>query len=420
METYRELSLEVPAEYEALRVAAHRFAKEVMRPAAAELDRMADPNDVIAPNSPLRLVLKQAYRLGYHVAGIPVAMGGLGLDPLGTHILNEELAWGSVDLALSIGCAGFPAMVAAQSGNVHLYESFVKPYVEDREASFIGCWAITEPNHGSDHVMVGTPEFHNPKVKGDVVARTDGDSYVINGQKSSWVSNGTIATHTALYLRIDSPGAKGMSGGGVAVLPLNLPGVSKGKPLNKLGQRALNQGEIFFDNVRIPRDHMVINSDSYEQQATATLTSANGGMSTAFTGLARAAYEAALEYSLGRIQGGKAICEHQLVQKHLFEMFTKVEACRALSRAVTVYNSKSGTPMLQHAIAAKTFCTQASFEVASDALQIFGGNGLSKEYPIEKLFRDARASLIEDGTNDVLSLAGARHILAQANHQLGA
>jgi alkylation response protein AidB-like acyl-CoA dehydrogenase len=76
--------------------------------------------------------------------------------------------------------------------------------------------------------------------------------------------------------------------------------------------------------------------------------------------------------------------------------------------------------MLQHAIAAKTFCTQASFEVASDALQIFGGNGLSKEYPIEKLFRDARASLIEDGTNDVLSLAGARHILAQANHQLGA
>jgi alkylation response protein AidB-like acyl-CoA dehydrogenase len=311
-------------------------------------------------------------------------------------------------------------MVAAQSGNPDLYKSFVKPYVEDREASFIGCWAITEPNHGSDHVMVGTPEFHNPKVKGDVVARADGDSYIINGQKSSWVSNGTIATHAALYLRIDSPGAKGMSGGGVAVLPLNLPGVSKGKPLNKLGQRALNQGEIFFDNVRIPRDHMVINSDSYEQQATATLTGANGGMSTAFTGLARAAYEAALEYSLGRIQGGKAICEHQLVQKHLFEMFTKVEACRALSRAVTVYNSKSGTPMLQHAIAAKTFCTQASFEVASDALQIFGGNGLSKEYPIEKLFRDARASLIEDGTNDVLSLAGARHILAQTNHQLGA
>ncbi len=418
MDTYRELCMGVPKEYESLRENAHRFAKEVMRPAAIELDRMADPRDVIAPDSPLRRVLKQAYGLGYHVAGIPVAMGGLGLDPLATHILHEELAWGSVDLALAIGCSGFPSFVAATSGNPDLYENFVKPYVEDREAAFIGCWAITEPNHGSDHIMVGTPEYHNPKVQGEVVARVEGDSYVIKGQKSSWVSNGTIATHAALYLRIESNSshaATGMSGGGVAVVPLNLPGVSKGKPLNKLGQRALNQGEIFFDNVRIPRHYMVVNSDAYEQHTIATLTGANGGMSTAFTGLARAAYEAALDYSKERIQGGQPICEHQLVQKRLFEMFTKVEACRALSRAVTVYNSSSGAPSLQHAIAAKTFCTQAAFEVTSDALQIFGGNGLSKEYPVEKMFRDARASLIEDGTNDVLSLAGARHILAEAD-----
>ncbi len=418
MDTYRELNLGVPKDYESLREGAHRFAKEVMRPAATELDRLADPRDVIAPNSPLRRVLKQAYGLGYHVAGIPVAMGGLGLDPLASHILHEELAWGSVDLSLAIGCAGFPYFVAAMSGNPDLYETFVKPYVEDREAAYIGCWAITEPNHGSDHIMVGTPEYHDPKVKGEVVARVEGDSYVIKGQKSSWVSNGTIATHAALYLRIESKSAlapAGMSGGGVAVVPLNLPGVSKGKPLNKLGQRALNQGEIFFDNVRIPRHYMVVNSDTYEQHTMATLTSANGGMSTAFTGLARAAYEAALDYSKERVQGGQPICEHQLVQKRLFEMFTKVEACRALSRAVTVYNSSSAAPSLQHAIAAKTFCTQAAFEVTSDALQIFGGNGLSKEYPIEKMFRDARAALIEDGTNDVLSLAGARHILAESN-----
>ncbi len=187
-------------------------------------------------------------------------MGGLGLDPLGSHILHEELAWGSVDLSLAIGCAGFPALSPPASGNPDLYETFVKPYVEDREAAFIGCWAITEPSHGSDHVMVGTPEYHDPKVKAEVIARVDGDSYVISGQKSSWVSNGTIATHAALYLRIESSSAlaKGMAGGGVAVVPLNLAGVSKGKPLNKLGQRALNQGEIFFDNVRIPRHYMVI------------------------------------------------------------------------------------------------------------------------------------------------------------------
>ncbi|HUY26617.1 MAG TPA: acyl-CoA dehydrogenase [Candidatus Binataceae bacterium] len=414
METYRELYLNVPQEYEALRDAAHRFAKEVMRPASIALDRMADPADVIAPNSPLRKVLKQAYGLGYHVSGLPKELGGLGLDPLGSHIFHEELAWGAVDLSLSIGCAGFPAFTATIGGNPELYETFVKPYVEDREAKLIGCWAITEPNHGSDQVMVGTPEYHDPRVTGQVVARADGDSYLISGQKSSWVSNGTIATHAALYLTVESARGMGMAGGGVAVVPLDLPGVSKGKPLNKLGQRSLNQGEIFFDNVRIPRSYMVVGPENYEKHTTQTLTGANGGMSTAFTGLARAGFEAALQYSLERIQGGRPICEHQLVQKHLFEMFTKVEACRALSRAVTVYNSSSGQPSLEHAIAAKTFCTQAAFEVTSDALQIFGGNGLSKEYPIEKLFRDARASLIEDGTNDVLSLAGARKLIAAA------
>ncbi|HEY6395750.1 MAG TPA: acyl-CoA dehydrogenase family protein, partial [Candidatus Binataceae bacterium] len=208
MDTYRELRLDIPEHYEQLKSSAHRFAKEVMRPAAVVLDRMSDPQQTIASDSPLRQVLKKAYQIGYHVSGIPVEMGGLGLDPLGSHILHEELAWGSVDLALAIGCAGFPAFTAAQSGSPELYESFVKPYVEDKEATFIGCWAITEPNHGSDHVAVGTPEYHNPKVTGQVIARADGDSYVISGQKSSWVSNGTIATHAALYLTVES--ARGM------------------------------------------------------------------------------------------------------------------------------------------------------------------------------------------------------------------
>ena len=275
----------------------------------------------------------------------------------------------------------------------------------------IGCWAITEPHHGSDELMPGTPEFHNPRVTGQVVACADGDSYLINGQKAAWVSNGTIATHAALYLTTDS--RAGMAGGGIAFVPLNLPGVSKGRPLNKLGQRALNQGEIYFDNVRIPRGWMLTRSEGYELELERTLTFANTAMATAFTGVARAAYEEALGYSRERVQGGRLICEHQLVQKRLFEMFSKVEACRALSRAVMIYNQTSMAPSLEHAIAAKTFCTQASFEVASEALQVFGGNGLSREYPIEKLFRDARASLIEDGTNDVLSLAGARHILTR-------
>ncbi len=417
MDAYMEIDRNLPADLRALRENVHRFAKEVLRPAATELDRLPDPQDVIAPGSALWTFMRQAYALGYHTASFPEAIGGLGLHGLGMQIFLEELGWGSADLAISLGVAGAPFGALAIAGNPELIDTFVKPFVADRDARFIGSWPVTEPNHGSDWAMFLASEGEANRA-GRATIRREGDSYVVNGQKAAWVSNGTIATHAALYLRIESgsPGAAtGMSGGGVAVVPLNLPGVSKGKPLNKMGQRALNQGEIFFENVRIPRHYMVVNSDTYEQQTMATLTMANGGMSTAFTGLARAAYEIALDYSKERIQGGRPICEHQLVQKRLFEMFTKVEACRALSRAVTVYNSSSGAPSLQHAIAAKTFCTQASFEVANDALQIFGGNGLSKEYPIEKLFRDARASLIEDGTNEVLSLAGARHILAEGD-----
>jgi alkylation response protein AidB-like acyl-CoA dehydrogenase len=409
MDTYRELAVESPEEVESIKESAHRFAKEVIRPTAVALDRLADPRDVIALDSPLRKVFKQAYELRYNVAGLPAEIGGLGLRGLGMHVLIEELSWGSVDLALSLLCASFPFSAAAGSGNPELYEKFVKPYLANRDGSMIGCWAITEPHHGSDVLMTGTRQFHDPHVTGQVVAHADGDSYVISGQKAAWVSNGTLATHAALFLSTQPQ--SGMAGGGIAFVPLNLPGVSKGKPLNKLGQRALNQGEIFFDEVRIPRAFMLTAADGYELQLERTLTFANTSMAAAFTGVARAAYEAALEYSTQRVQGGTRICEHQLVQKHLFEMFTKVELCRTFSRAVMGYNQASATPSLEHAIAAKTYCTQASFEVASDALQIFGGNGLSKEYPVEKLFRDARASLIEDGTNDVLSLVGARRLL---------
>ena len=412
MHTYQELALEVPAEYQALKESAHRFAKEVLRPASIELDRLADPREVIALDSPLRGVFRRGYELGYHIASLPVEIGGLGLRGLGNHILIEELSWGAVDLALSLLCAGFPFSAAAATGSPQLYEEFVKPFIEDRSGAMIGCWAITEPHHGSDTLIVGTPDFHNPRVKGQVLARREGDHYIITGQKAAWVSNGTLATHAALYCTTEP--VHGMAGGGIAFVPLDLPGVSKGKPLNKLGQRALNQGEIFFDGVRIPRHYMLTAAEGYEAELARTLTFANTGMSAAFTGLARAAYEEALDYSRDRVQGGKPICEHQLVQKYLFEMFAKVEACRALSRAAMIYNQTSATPSLEHAIAAKTFCTQACFEVTSDALQIFGGNGLSKEYPMEKFFRDARASLIEDGTNDILSLAGARQIIGKS------
>ena len=152
METYVELDTHLPDHYRMLKENLHRFAREVMRPTAAALDRLADPGAVIAPGSPLWDFLKQAYRLGYNKAGFPTQFGGLGLSGLGQHIYLEELGWGSADLALTLGLAGAPFGALAATGNRELIEKYVVPFIQDREAQYIGCWPVTEPQHGSDWV----------------------------------------------------------------------------------------------------------------------------------------------------------------------------------------------------------------------------------------------------------------------------
>lgn len=409
---YLELDKDLTPEQATLREEMHRFAAEVLRPAAIELDKLS-PEEVIAPGSVLWDVFRKYYGQGYHLRGFPEELGGAGLGPLEGHIVGEEFGWASAGLSISLGVTAFPFMFAARyaalTGNQDLMKELVMPYVEDREGKYIGCWAITEPEHGSDSLLFGTEQFRNPDICFDVQARPDGDEWVINGQKAAWVSDGTIATHACTFLTVDA--SRGMNGGGVAVIPLDLPGVSKGPPLNKLGQRDLNQGEIFFDSVRIPKHYMLVDPETYPRVIDGILAGANAGMSTTFTGLARAAFEEALAYARERVQGGKPICEHQLVQHKLFDMFRKVESARSLSRAVSLYNRRTIPPATEYSIAAKVHCTQIAFEVASDAIQLMGGYGLSKEFHIEKIFRDARASMIEDGVNEVLGLAAARRIV---------
>jgi alkylation response protein AidB-like acyl-CoA dehydrogenase len=272
------------------------------------------------------------------------------------------------------------------------------------------CLALTEPNHGSDHVGFTEPGFFDPKLSADCRIRRNGEDYVINGQKSAWVSAGTLAGAIALFATFED--GDGLSDGAMFVLPADLPGISKGQPLDKIGQRPLNQGEIFFDNVRVPRKFMMIEGpEAYPMTWELFLKDANLSMAQMFVGVARAAYDLALEYARERVQGGVAIIEHQNVKLRLFSMYSKLEVARSHVRRLSVNHAvNEGGISFQEAASAKVFVTQSAFEIASDAIQTFGGYGLCREYPIEKIFRDARASTIEDGENSMLSIMAASRL----------
>lgn len=405
--SYLEYDLSLDDEQLELRNAAHEFATGVLRPTGIELDRMA-ADEVVAPGSPLYEVLGQASELGYTRMSGPLAIGGLELPPLVRHVLSEELAWGNVGLAGVIFLSPNHADVGLASGSEDAIEEFAKPYYASSDGSMRGCWAITEPDHGSDTLSMVSPDMR-VETTAQLVARADGDDWIIDGQKSAWVSNVPITTHAMLNVQLE-PGA-GLERGGVCLLPLDLPGISRGRPLEKHGVRALPQGELFFDGVRVPKRWMVITADAYATYMEAHLTAFNAGVSCMAVGLARAAYEAALDYTKARVQGGKPIFQHQSVRVRLFRMFSLVQAARSLSRGVFVYNMtrlERGEPgRLEHSIAAKVFCTQAALEVATLAVQLHGGNGMTKEYPVEMFLRDAAAFTIADGENALLSQVGA-------------
>jgi acyl-CoA dehydrogenase len=406
---YFDINLSLSEDDKALQKAAQAFAQEVMRPAGKKLDLMS-AEDVVASGSPLWPFLKQAYELGYHKILLPEYYGGLGLSPLQANLVLEEMGWGSFGLSILLGVACFPAYCACMTNDEELIDTFVRPYCECTDGSIRGCWAITEPDHGSDNIAVGEEYFSSKKMRGNVQAVLDGNEWVISGQKSAWVSGGTIATHAMLHLQIDP--SQGFAGNGICLLPLDRKGVSRGKPLEKLGQRDLNQGEIYFDEVRVPKGWMIAEPEYYVPLLDIILASANLIMSALSNGLARAALEESLAYTKQRVQGGKALFEHYSMKQRLFHLFSRVETGRAISRAAMNLNLNISPPHVEYSLVAKTQCTEMAFQNAHEALQIFGGNGLTREYTVEKLFRDARATLIEDGNNETLARHGG-HILGE-------
>ncbi len=378
----------------AIQESAHRFAAEVMRPAGIAMDKM-DPEDAIAPGSVYWEVMEKAKGLGLSLVEMAEMDATERARVLA--IASEELAWGDLGLAVAILVNHFPVMFSLLAGNQEMAE-----YCDGKR----GCWSITEPDHGTD-MLDGNGALqavNGTYGRPNCIARIDGDKIIINGQKAAWCSGAMTAEVVVLYCHADVGGE--IKPGLCMIVPLDADGVGRGKPLDKSGMRGCNQGELFFDQVEVPLSHLLAGPDTYVDLAYATLTEANPHVAATWVGVGRAAYEHALAYAHERKQGGVPIIQHQNVRYRLFHMFRKLEAARALTRRVVEFNANAPRAALQASIAAKITATQFSFEVASDALQIFGGNGMTKEYPMEKLLRDARSGLIADGCNEVLALKG--------------
>jgi acyl-CoA dehydrogenase len=374
----------------------HRFARDVMRPIGREIDRLP-ADQAFLPGSPFWTFIQEAAKLGFGseaMAGIApelaARMEGVGI---------EEMAWGDAGLAVSAGAGGMPMMMSQASGQQELIG-----LCENK----LGCWCATQPDRGSDGLILYPEERHPGSLanKGNLHATFSGDEIILNGQTSAWVSNGPVA-QVALVDTVADYGqgfhdANGNTFGCNIIVPLDLKGVSRGKPLEKLGKRPLPQGEIFFDRVRIPRRFAIATRDDYELKHASAWAHAGTAMSHVATGLARAAFEQALAYVHERRQGGALLARLQLTQYRLGTIGARVEAIRAMARHVAHYTRCSPRAHPYFTASGKAFCCSTMMSVVDESLQLFGGVGLTREFPMEKLLRDARAMQIEDGENNIL------------------
>jgi acyl-CoA dehydrogenase len=383
-------------EEQALQEGMHRFARDLMRPIGREIDRLP-ADQAYLPGSPFWTFIQEAAKLGFGPDAMSDIAPDLAARMEGVGI--EEMAWGDAGLAVSAGAGGMPMVMAQASGQQELIG-----LCENK----LGCWCATQPDRGSDGLILYPQERHpgSQANKGNLHATFAGDEITLNGQSSAWVSNGPVA-QVALVDTVADYGqgfhdANGNTFGCNIILPLDLKGISRGKPLEKLGKRPLPQGEIYFDRVRIPRRFAIATRDDYELKHASAWAHAGTAMSHVATGLARAAFEQALAYVHERKQGGALLARLQLTQYRLGIIGARVEAIRAMARHVAHYTRCSPRAHPYFTASGKAFCCSTMMSVVDESLQLFGGVGLTREFPMEKLLRDARAMQIEDGENNIL------------------
>lgn len=370
-------------EQKLIRDSVREFVQDRIAPYAAEWDK----SDYFPAQE-----LKQMGELGLFGIAIPEAWGGSGADYVSFALAIEEVAAG--DGACSTILSVNNSVVCGSllgSGSDFLKQTYLKPLASGAQ---LGCFCLTEPQAGSDAGALETR------------AQKQNDSYVLNGSKS-FITSGANADVAIVFAVTDpSAGKKGIS---AFVVPTDNPGYQVGSVEQKMGQHASDTAQIFFKDCSIPADHLLGEEGEGYKIALMNLESGRIGIGAQCVGMARAAYECALEYARERVTFGKPIIEHQAVAFRLADMATQLEAARLM-----VLNAASlrdaGEPCLKQASMAKLFASEAAEKICSAAIQVLGGYGYLSDYPLERIARDVRVSQIYEGTSDIQRIVIAREL----------
>src|ERR1700727_3028878 len=365
-----------------MREMAHDFAEKEIRPVAWDYDR-----DATWPGE----ILEKAWELGLMNNPLPIEYGGPGLSVLDGVIVAEEISWGCPGSGPSLSCnslASAPILLAASE------ELKRESLGRLSEAPLLASFCLTEPDAGSDVSGMKT------------TAVKRGDKWVINGSKC-FITNGEYANWYTVYAKTDKEaGHRGIS---CFIVPRDAGVVVDGHE-DKMGQRASNTATISFNDVEIPADHLVGEENKGFKIAMMTLDRTRPGVAAMGVGVARAAMEFAIEYSKQRVQFGVPIAMHEAIQFIIADMSTKVHLSRLATwnSAVLLDQGKRNTLESSHA---KRFAADTAMEVTTDAVQVYGGYGFIKDYPVEKLMRDAKILQLYEGTAQIQRLVIARETL---------
>ncbi|MBB83782.1 MAG: acyl-CoA dehydrogenase [Deltaproteobacteria bacterium] len=365
-----------------LQATARRFADEEMVPHAAEWDQQGE--------LPLP-VLEKAWELGLSHTGIPEELGGVGLPVTAAVVGVEELARGCGGVTTSIISNDLALNPILLGGSDDQRKEWLGQCVEEFK---ILAFCLSEPGAGSD---VAGLQLH---------CERDGDDYVLNGTKA-WITNGGYADLYSVFATLDRGSRhKGMC---AFVIPKGTPGLSPGRKEDKMGHRASNTTLVHFDNVRVPASQRLGAEGEGFKIAMATLDRARPQVAALAVGVARRALEESLAYVAERKAFGQPIGEFQGLQFMLADMAKNIEASRLLT-AQAAWLLDAGRKSAKQSAMAKLFATDTAMDVTTDAVQIFGGNGYTKEYPVEKLMRDAKLMQIYEGTNQIQRVVIAREV----------